>query len=202
MMRALLTLAAVLLHFALGFEQVHAQSGLMPQNSVWAGPTSGGQGFGQPRALVPGDLPTAGNFNTVQIPAVSPTSIVGRWISCASGINFNSANTDNAIPIALPSGFSRFYAARVQIQNASASITTATAGVFGSTGGAGAVIAANQALTVTTSAANTNNNSMILTLTNANTEVLSGVSSVQFRIGTAQGSAATADACIEIIPAP
>lgn len=35
----------------------HAQSGLSPQNQVWAGPTSGGQGFARFRALVPTDIP-------------------------------------------------------------------------------------------------------------------------------------------------
>lgn len=35
----------------------HAQSGLFPQNSVWAGPTSGGQGFARARPLISADIP-------------------------------------------------------------------------------------------------------------------------------------------------
>lgn len=36
----------------------YGQSGLVPQNSVFAGPTAGGQGFLRARALVAADLPT------------------------------------------------------------------------------------------------------------------------------------------------
>lgn len=37
-----------------------AQSGLLPANQVWAGPTSGGQGFARARALVGADVPAPG----------------------------------------------------------------------------------------------------------------------------------------------
>jgi hypothetical protein len=82
MMRSALVLAAILFHFALGVEQVHAQSGVMPQNSVWAGPTSGGQGFGKPRSLVGPDLPvpSASTLGGIE----SLTCATHQWLSTIS----------------------------------------------------------------------------------------------------------------------
>lgn len=117
----------------------------------------------------------------------------------ATGINFNSANTDNAVSINLPVGVARYQIDSVRINNASASISTATVGVFTATGGGGQTIAANQAITVTATASDANNNSMSLTLTNANTEAYNDAT-LQVRVGTAQGSAATADVVIYITP--
>jgi len=116
-----------------------------------------------------------------------------------TGVNFNSANTDNAIPVPLPPGVSRYQVQSVRLNNASASISTATIGVFTGTGGGGQTIAANQAVTVTATAADTNNNSQNLTITNAGTEAYNDAT-LQVRIGTAQGSAATADVVIIIVP--
>jgi len=48
----------------------HAQSGLLPQNQVWAGPASGGQGFARARPLVAAD-----------IPAVPPSGTAGGDLS-------------------------------------------------------------------------------------------------------------------------
>jgi hypothetical protein len=116
-----------------------------------------------------------------------------------TGVNFNSANTDNAIAVPLPPGIARYQVQSVRLNNASASISTATVGVFTGTGGTGQTIAANQAITVTATAADTNNNSQNLTITNAGSEAYNDAT-LQVRIGTAQGSAATADVIIIIVP--
>jgi hypothetical protein len=123
----------------------------------------------------------------------------GQLRYALTGVNFNSANTDNALTITLPTGVTRYAVAGVRINNASASISTATIGVFTSTGGGGQTIAANQAITVTATATDTNNNTMSLTLTNGNTMAYNDAT-LQVRIGTAQGSAATADVIVDIIP--
>lgn len=109
-----------------------------------------------------------------------------------TAVNFNSANSDNAVTIPLPAGVSRWRMDSVIITNASASVSTATAGVFTGAGATGQTIAATQALTVTATAADTNNNTQALTLTNATTMAYNDTS-IFFRITTPQGSAATAD---------
>jgi hypothetical protein len=144
----------------------------------------------------------AGNV-TLTLPAVTATVAVTKDLGVLritlSAVNFNSANTDNAVTIPLPSGITRYAITRVMLSNASASISTATVGVFTSTGGGGQTIAANQAITVTATAADTNNNAMQLALTNANTMAYNDAT-LQVRVGTAQGSAATADVVIYIYP--
>jgi hypothetical protein len=144
----------------------------------------------------------AGNA-TLTLPAVDGTVAltlnigVMRFIKTA--VNFNSANTDNAVTITLPTGITRYLITRTMISNASASISTATVGVFTATGGGGQTIAANQAITVTATAADTNNNAMQLSATNANTMAYNDTT-LYVRVGTAQGSAATADVIIDIYP--
>ena len=114
-----------------------------------------------------------------------------------AGVNFNVANTDTAVVI--PAGLTqRYKIVDAILTNASASISTATVGLFAATGGVGQVIA-NQAITVTSAAANTNNNSQSLTLTNQNTEAFS-TPSLFVRVGTAQGSPATADVVLILRP--
>lgn len=115
-------------------------------------------------------------------------------------VNFNSANTDNAIPIILPTGFTRYRVFAVIISGASASISTATFGVFTSTGGGGtAVIPAATAITVTTASENTNNNMQRTGPATANTQSYDATT-LQFRVGTAQGSAATGKVIVEYVP--
>lgn len=114
-----------------------------------------------------------------------------------TGVNFNSTNTDNPIAVYLPGGSTteRYTVGGVYINNASASISTATVSVRTGPGATGATIAADQAITVTATAVTTVNNTMALTLTNASTEAYIAPT-LYVRIGTAQGSAATADVII------
>lgn len=118
----------------------------------------------------------------------------------AKAVNFNATNTDNAISIVLPTGITRYVVASARICNASHSLSTATMGVFNGTGGASGnqTIAADQAITVTATTANTVNNAMSLTLTNANTETYTSTT-LYARVGTAEGAAATGDVIINIL---
>lgn len=130
---------------------------------------------------------------TAQIPNI------GRYYLIVRGVNFNSATTDTSIPVTLPPGVSNYNITVIRIANASGALSTATAGLFTAAAGGGVAIATLQAPTVTTSSANTNNNSEVMALNNANTQSYNA-STLFFRIGTAQGSAATADVLIEIAP--
>ena len=125
----------------------------------------------------------------------------------STSVNFNSATTDTAIPLTnFPTGMTRFQVDRVVISNASHSLSTATMGVFATTGGSG-TIAADQAITVTSTSDATVNNSMSLTLTNAATTSyvlgsLAHTPNLYARIGTPESAAATGDVTLEIRPLP
>ncbi len=119
-----------------------------------------------------------------------------------TGVNFNSANTDTAITIALPTGFTRYVIQGIRISHASATLTTATAGVFSSTGGGGTTIASNAAVTISTASENLVNNLQTLALFSSNSTTSYNFGTLQFRVGTAQGSAATADVEIMVFPIP
>lgn len=117
----------------------------------------------------------------------------------ASSVNFNSGNTDTAIAITLPTGFTRYIVQAVRISGASASITTATFGLFTSTGGGGTAIITGGSITVSTASENTNNNAQSSGATNANTQsyAVASTATLYFRVQTPQGSAATAN--VEIL---
>lgn len=117
-----------------------------------------------------------------------------------TSVNFNSANTDNAITITLPSGYSRFQVSNVFISHASGTLTTSTFGVFTATGGGGtALVASGTACTITTASEGTNNNAMNCTIAVTGAQSFN-VSTVYFRVQTPQGSAATADVTLDIRP--
>lgn len=113
-----------------------------------------------------------------------------------SSVNFNSANTDNAVTVVLPTGFSRFRIGGIAISGASATLTTATFGVFTATAGGGtAVIAGATAVTVSSTSESTTNNMQFVTPANVNTASYNNTT-LYFRVQTAQGSAATASVTI------
>jgi hypothetical protein len=117
-----------------------------------------------------------------------------------TAVNFNSANTDNAISIVLPTGTSRYRINAVIISGASASISTATFGLFSATGGGGTTLATAQAITITSASENTNNNMQVFTnILNVNSSSYN-FATVYFRVQTAQGSAATANVSFEVNP--
>ncbi len=124
---------------------------------------------------------------------------VGMFIATFSGVNFNSANTDNQFNISLPTGFTRYQILRLQISHASGTLTTSTFGVFSAAGGAGtAVVASGTANTVSTASENTANNTMTTTVAVGASGGTTSINfaSLFFRVQTAQGSAATADVTI------
>lgn len=125
---------------------------------------------------------------------------VGMLRAKLTGVNFNSANSDNALTVPLPTGYTRWNLYGIVVGNASASLTTATIGVFSSTGGGGTAIASNQAITVSTASANTANNMQFLTGAGTPGTTAYTFTTLQVRIGTAQGSAATGDVTLLYVP--
>ncbi len=117
-------------------------------------------------------------------------------------VNFNAANTDTAITITLPTGYTRYHVQAVRLSNASGTLTTATAGLFTSAAGAGvAIVTGATAITVSTAAEDTLNNSMGFTVNNSATQSYTDTT-LFFRVATAQGVAATGTVSIFIVPLP
>lgn len=138
----------------------------------------------------------------LQDSGVTFTNTYGMFSSAVLQINFNSANTDNPIPINLPPGYTRYRVHQILLAGATASISTATCGVFTGQGGAGtAVVTSGTAITVTQTAGDTNNNMQSLTINDQNTMALIDTT-LYFRVQTAQGGAALANVIIFYQPLP
>lgn len=123
-----------------------------------------------------------------------------RLIAGTSLVNFNTANTDTAITITSPTTLYRFVS--VIFSSPTASLSTANWGLFSAAGGGGTqLFAAGQAMTITTAAANVNNNFQAVNFANVSTFAIN-FTTLFFRVGTAQGSPATANVSISIEPLP
>lgn len=140
-------------------------------------------------------------FGWLCVPA--PAQFSGGIVNAPNGVlysrvtvDFNAGNTDTTIPIVLPPGFTRWKglnsnAGGIVISGASGSLSTATFGVFTATGGGGtAIVAAATAITVTTASEGTANNTQSINAANSGT-ISYTVTSIFFRVGTAQGAPAT-----------
>lgn len=141
---------------------------------------------------------TAGTLAQMQAALGYPVFAAGS----AAAVNLNSANTDTAITISSPT--TNYIVDRVLVVNngTTASLTTATAGLFTATGGAGLALAANQALSpITSNAIGTDANSFALATTVGSRTAIS-TATLQFRVGTAQGAAATGTVYVWIRPLP
>ncbi len=135
---------------------------------------------------------------TVEFLARQPALLLGGSVA---NVDLNSANTDNAITITAPKANYYLHSVLVKNKGTTASITTATAGLFTATGGGGTALAANQPLSALTSnAVNTAGGSMFMTMSSSNQ--WANRTKLYFRVGTAQGAAATADVYVFIQPLP
>jgi len=97
--------------------------------------------------------------------------------------NVNSATTDTAITM----GSARYIIDKVELDNASINLTTATGGLFTAAGGGGTTIAADQALSALTASTKFTDLSLQAI---AGTDVFTA-GTLYARVGTAQGAAAT-----------
>lgn len=124
----------------------------------------------------------------------------GTMTFIVKNVDFNVANSDTAIPIVLPTGFTRYRVLAVRLSGASANISTATCGVFTAAAGGGVAAIVNPTtITVASAAENTNTNAQNINGANQNTMSLNALT-LYFRVLTAQGSAGTANVAIVIEP--
>jgi len=122
-----------------------------------------------------------------------------------TGVNFNSANTDNAINISLPTGFTRYLINSVRTVNCTGTLNAVTIGVFTATGGGGtAVVTGGSGVGVTTGSDTTNGNAGANTVNNPNTLAykLTDVPTIYYRVQNAQGTATTGTVILQITPIP
>lgn len=115
------------------------------------------------------------------------------------GVNLNSANTDNLITITSPTTNWVVQSILLVNNGTTASLTTARAGVFSSTGGGGTVVAADLALSTCTS--NAVNTAAGICALPAFSDWFN-LTQVYFRTSTAQGAAASGDVYVWIRPIP
>lgn len=144
-----------------------------------------------------------------QFPTTPWQAYAPARIQCGSllGANMN-VTTDQAIPISVPSGLYMFDS--ILVTNPSVSLTTAAGGLYtaASKGGV-AVVASGQAYSgLTTKAANTTGNALLLTIATAgNTTAFDGylysdrIQTLYLSLTTPQGAAATADFRVYCRPA-
>jgi len=142
-----------------------------------------------------------GQYNGVTVGPVNRLLTNTIEIS-VTGVNFNSAATDNAIAIpTLPSGYTRYQVGTVMISNASHSLTTATFGLFTSTGGSGTVIAST-AITVSSSTDGASNNFQSTSGPTTVSFTQAGFGTLYFRVINAEGTAATGTVTLRLIMVP
>lgn len=124
---------------------------------------------------------------------------VGQLAVTVRGVDFNSANTDTPLPIVLPPGYSRYLVTGVRISGASASLTTASFSLYTAPAAGGTAILSTTTSTVNTASEGTNNNAQNAVPSTANSQSYNG-NTLYFRVITPQGSAATANITLTIIP--
>lgn len=135
-----------------------------------------------------------------------PTQM-GVLISKSTGVNFNSANTDTALAIVLPPGYTRFIPWRINFSSPSAVMGTATFGLFSGAGATGIQIYTAGTVAgpfVVGDATAGNAQSLNVSISNISfvAASLTTANTIFFRVGTAQGSSATADIAFEYFPMP
>jgi hypothetical protein len=159
-----------------------------------------------PTSPVNGDIWSTANgfYYRVNGTTVGPISVgtINTVQVSLTGVNFNSAATDNAISIpSLPSGYSRYEVDKVVISNASHTLTTATFGLFTATSGSGTVIAST-AITVSGTTDGAANNAQVTAGPTTVSYTQAGFATLYFRTILAEGSAATANVSLRLICIP
>lgn len=117
---------------------------------------------------------------------------VQRLIGVLLGVNANSAATDFPVPLLLLAACN-FEVTQCSLNNASISLTTATAGLFTAAAAGGTPLAADQALAALTAPGKNLNLTMAAGAATNIWNQTTQANVLYFRIGTAQGAAATVD---------
>jgi len=156
----------------------------------------------QSGSVTPTHLASWTTDGVIQDSGVAVPNLYALFQATITTVNFNQTAFDNQILINLPAGYTRWRCDRVIISNPSGALNTATCGLFSAVAAGGvAIVASGSAITITTAAADTNNNTQSLTIANQNTLALSDTV-VYFRLQVAQGVAATGNVTVLYEPLP
>jgi len=156
----------------------------------------------QSGSVTPGHLAEWTTDGVIQDSGVTYANSQARFIATITNVNFNVTNTDYQILINLPAGLTRWRVTNAYISGASGTLTTATCGLFTQPAAGGfAIVASGTAITVSTSAIDTNNNAQTLTLIDSNTMFFSDTA-IYFRVQNPQGNAATGNVTVTYEPLP
>lgn len=125
----------------------------------------------------------------------------------STAVDFNTTNTDYPISIVLPTGYTKYRIGAITVINTgtTASLTTATCGVWTGAGETGTnLVATATALSAITTNAALTSSSIIASLTQlvSNYYVTSATNTIYFRMKTAQGAAASGTVVVQVIPFP
>lgn len=132
-------------------------------------------------------------------PDVQQACNIGSLRYKAAAVPFDTVG-DTPITIALPTGTTRYRIVQVEIGNANGDISAATVGLFTAASGGGvAIIPASTAVTVTASAADTNNNVQVLEPSTALTQAYNDLT-LYFRVGAGAVTGRTADVIVRVVP--
>ena len=145
---------------------------------------------------VPEDLTVAQVGAIVTSPVLFPTAAV----------NFNAANTDHPVAITLPTGYTKYRIGSITVVNtgATASLTTARAGVFTQANGTGTTLVTDVALSAITQNTQLTSSALLV-----HTIAIAGglmwvsgttVPTIYYRVSTAQGASASGTVIVQIIP--
>lgn len=152
--------------------------------------------------ITPGHLAAWVTDNVLADAGVQFNNTYGKFVATLQGVNFNATNFDNPININLPLGYTRYRIEQIIISGASATLTTATCGVFTLPGATGtAVVTSGTGVTVSSGLNDTVNNMQLLTVNNQTTMSLSDVI-IYFRTQTPQGVIATGNVSVFYQPLP
>lgn len=114
-------------------------------------------------------------------------------------VDMNSGNTDTAFPIVLPTGYVRYVMNTVRISGCSATLGTATVGVFSGAGGTGTqVVASGTVPSITSASANTAGNTTTVTIATPATTTTLNFGTLEFRVQTPQGSPASCTVTVTV----
>ena len=135
-------------------------------------------------------------------PFDAPICGVSRLVGVILGANVNQTSTDIAIPLSLLPGCN-FVINSIHINNASTSLTTATFGVFSAAAAGGVtIVTAGAVLSGLTTATSNLKATLAATATTTVLNQTTVANNLYFRVGTAQGAAATCDVYVfaDVLP--
>jgi len=143
--------------------------------------------------FISGNLSASGtaviNNSTVAQRIIAP--IQAGILLVSKAIDFSTGNTDFAVSIELPPGYSRYIINSTRLSGASANLTAATCGIFTSTGGGGTVVVASAtAVTISTAAESTNGNAQLLSVIAVQTTTFNNTT-LYFRVQSSAAGTAT-----------